>query len=285
MCNIKLNEIDLGFGGGYMLQYANRDHFQMMGYLIETPEGKTVMIDGGSLDGKDAEYMYDLLSKRGKKVDLWIITHAHDDHFGALSGLLKNKDNFDIDIGEMYFYFPPTEWIATVEDGTSFKPVTEFLERLDNCGIKYKKLNKGDVYTVGGLSIDVLKECGEYRKYKGINNTSAVLKVHFPKRDVLFLGDLGETAGNELLEEVPHELLRCDIVQMAHHGQNGVNKSFYEVVKPKICLYCAPEWLWENVGKNGKGTGPFNTLKTRAWMEELGVEISCPHAYGDYKFI
>ena len=39
--------LDVDLGGGSVLQYANRDPYQMMGYLLKTPEGKTVMIDGG----------------------------------------------------------------------------------------------------------------------------------------------------------------------------------------------------------------------------------------------
>ena len=73
-------------------------------------------------------------------------------------------------------------------------------------------------------------------------------------------------------------------MQMAHHGQDGVDRDFYNIVKPKICLYTAPLWLWDNNSGGGKGSGPWKTLETRRWMEELGAEQSCPNAFGDYLF-
>lgn len=47
MSDIKLTEVKVGFGGGSVLQYAKRCKYQMMGYLIETPDNKTLMIDSG----------------------------------------------------------------------------------------------------------------------------------------------------------------------------------------------------------------------------------------------
>lgn len=280
---MNMNLLDVNLGGGYVLQYANRYKYQMMGYLVETPDNKTLMIDSGQPYEEDAMYLYSLLTERNKKVDTWIITHAHDDHFGSLMYLMENLPQFDIEIGELYFDFPDTEWLLTVEGGNSYAPCKKFLSLLDKLNIKPKKLTKNTTLKCGELDIEVLKDCEGCEKYPSVNDTSAVLRLHFPKRDILFLGDLGTESGKDFVNTIPHEKLRCDIVQMSHHGQNGVTKEFYEVVKPKICLYCAPDWLWENVGPEGKGTGPFKTLITREWMEELGAVLSCPHAYGDFK--
>ena len=71
--------LDVDLGGGFVLQYANRDPYQMMGYLLKTPEGKTIVIDGGRQEGADAAYLHELILKEGGRVDLWLITHAHDD--------------------------------------------------------------------------------------------------------------------------------------------------------------------------------------------------------------
>ena len=119
---------------------------------------------------------------------------------------------------------------------------------------------------------------------QGIAAAVDSIAVYFPKRKVLFLGDLDVEGGKNLLSVCPHEKLRQDIVQMAHHGQNGADKEFYTHVMPKICLYCAPDWLWENDNGGGRDSGPWKTLETRAWMEELGALASFPHAYGDYLF-
>ncbi len=277
------NKLDVNLGGGFLLQYANRDIGQMMGYLIETPEGKTVMIDGGRADGGDGEFLYPLLKSRGGRVDLWLMTHAHVDHFGALSWMLKNRSDFDLEIADLRFTFPEVEWLRMVEDGNAYDAAKEFLTLLEMRGLRPQPLAAGDRIECGGLTIDVLRDGRGWERYRSVNDTSSVLRVHFPRRDVLFLGDLGVDAGRDMLAEGPD--LRCDIVQMAHHGQNGVDRAFYEAVQPKICLYCAPQWLWDCDTGGGKGSGPWATLETRRWMEEIGVQVSCPHAHGDYILI
>ena len=280
---MNMNFLDVDFGGGSLLQYANRDPWQMMGYLLEAPDGKTVMIDSGRTEGADARYLYELLKSRGGRVDLWIMTHAHNDHFGALAYLLRTMDDFDIEIVDMRFSFPPLEWLKTVESGQPYAPAAEFLSLLEAHGIVPRELHAGETIECGGLAIDVLRDASDYERYHEVNDTSLVLRVHYPRRDVLFLGDLGADAARDLVKMLPAESLRCDIVQMAHHGQNGAERDFYEIVCPKIALYTAPDWLWDN-NKDGKGvgTGPWKTLLTRQWMRELGVQISCPHAHGDF---
>ena len=66
--------------------------------------------------------------------------------------------------------------------------------------------------------------------------------------------------------------LDCDFCQMAHHGQQGVRRSFYEAVKPRFTLWPTPDWLWRNDSGKGDGSGPFKTCDTRIWAAELGVE-------------
>ncbi len=280
------NTVYVGLGGGSVLQLANREHPQTMSYIIDTPDGKTVVIDGGwygeRYQGLEAQDTYKLLAERGKRVDLWLITHAHKDHFGCLQYLLKTVQPFDLDIRDLRFDFPPMDWLKTAENGGSFADVTDFLQRVEGAALPVTPLRQGDVITCGGITIDVLSDARNYAKYPSINDTTCALRVHFPKRDVLFLGDLGQERAANLLHECAHEKLRCDIVQMAHHGQNGADRAFYEVVQPKVCLYTAPDWLWDNDAGEGFNTGPWQTVVTRGWMEELGVQVSLPHAYGDY---
>ena len=282
---MQLNTLSVGLGGGSLLQYATRGPHQGMGYLIETPEGKLVMIDGGRDDFGDGDYTRQLIREHGDRVDLWVMTHAHNDHFGALSRILQDTETLDFEIADLRFTFPPLEWIGSVENGGSLAPVSEFYRQLGRHGIHSTHLAAGDVIECGGLTVEVISDGTDYEGYHTINDTSAVLRLHFPSRDVLFLGDLGAESANALLSRVPAEALRCDIVQMAHHGQNGAERNFYEIVRPKIALYTAPMWLWECDSGKGRGSGPWKTLETRAWLDELGVQVSCPHAYGDYLLI
>ena len=41
------NTVYVGLGGGCLWQLANREHPQTMSYILDTPDGKTIVIDGG----------------------------------------------------------------------------------------------------------------------------------------------------------------------------------------------------------------------------------------------
>ena len=284
MTNIALNKVSLNLGGSRVLQVANRSNTQMMSYLIETVTGKLIMIDGGYYIDPDAHHLYELLCQKGKVVDLWIITHAHEDHFGALSRMLELYTSFDIEIKKMCFDFPPLPWLSKVERGHSYPYIVNFLNQLNNHHIPVTEIHKGDILRIDEVELEILHDAQNYERYMGINNTSLVIRAKFPGNDILFLGDIGSRGGDDLLSDCPREKLNCEVVQMAHHGQGAVKKNFYEVVRPKVCLYTAPLWLWENDNGNGPGSGPWETLETRKWMEELGRELDCPMAYGDFLF-
>ena len=280
-----LLEYNLELGGGSLLQIANRSRGQMMSYIIDCPNGGTIVIDGGMLSDEDADCLYGQLKRRGKKVDIWFFTHCHTDHFGAWQRLIE-RGNFDIEIGKLCFNFPNYEWLLTKED----KEYTEKLYSvLDNTKFSIVTPHAGDVFSCGGIDIEVLCEPVNYEKYRSINPTGIILKAYFPKQSVLFLGDYDKDAEEDYKKHFSIEKLRCDIVQMAHHGQGGVSREFYEVIQPKYCLYCAPDWLWENnIGSRGgpetRGQGHFKTLETRRWMAEMGVLRSFHMGDGDWLF-
>lgn len=77
-----------------------------------------------------------------------------------------------------------------------------------------------------------------------MNDSSLVFKLFAPNKTVLFLGDLGPEAGDILFRESKH-LLKSDLVQMAHHGHMNVGMEVYAEILPEGCLWCAPDWLYE----------------------------------------
>lgn len=281
--NQPMNKVHLDLGGGSLLQVANRTHTQMMSYIITAPDGSIAVIDGGNRKDGDGEHLYQLLSGCGKHVSKWFITHAHSDHYGALAWMLENVKPFDIIVDELYLEFPPLEWFKKADEGASYDSVALFLKAIKDFNIIAPKA--GDVVECGGVFFEILNNnCSNYENYQEINDTSFAILTHFPKRDVLFLSDLEPLGGKDLVASCGKEKLRCDIVQMAHHGQNALQKDFYELVQPKICLYTAPDWLWDNDPGTGYNTGIWKTLETREWMRQLGVQASFPIAFGDYLF-
>ena len=93
-------------------------------------------------------------------------------------------------------------------------------------------------------------------------------------KSVMFTGDCGVEAGEKIVRLWKNSgLLKCDICQMAHHGQNGCDRDFYEEVAPTTgAFWCAPDWLWNNDAGKGYNTHCFKTVEVQGWMEELGVK-------------
>ncbi len=282
-----MQTVTLGLGGGSMLQVANRTLTQMMSYLIDTPDGEVIMIDGGNCCREDAENLYSLLTQRGKRIGLWVITHAHSDHLGALLWLMENLETFDLKIEALCFNFPDWEWLSRKEESSIN---SRFLEQILRHQIPVTVPKPGDKISCGGMEMEIVSVPEDYREYPNINSTSMICVAHFPKQDVLFLGDFDVHGQAEFLRKYDPALIRKDIVQMAHHGQDGVDEAFYRLIQPRICLYAAPQWLWENnyyrcTDPDSAGKGSHKTLETRMWMECLGVEASYTQAQGDILFI
>ena len=278
-------EYILDLGGGILSQLANRSRTQMMSYIIDCPEGGTIVIDGGMYCKEDADELYRQIEARGKRVDLWFFTHCHMDHYGAWLKLME-EGRFDFDVKALCFCFPDKAWMLTKED----REYTEkFYAALKTYSLPVVTPRAGDVFFCGGISVEVLNEPIAYENYPSINPTSIILRMNFPKKSVLFLGDFDRWAEKDYREHFSIEKLRCDIVQMAHHGQGGVSREFYAHIAPKYCLYPTPAWLWENNTRSfgspeTRGQGIFRTMETRLWMAELRVVESFHMGYGDWVF-
>ena len=90
-------------------------------------------------------------------------------------------------------------------------------------------------------------------------------------KSMIFLGDSGEEVEENIVNYNLDEI-KCDAVQMAHHGQAGVSEFTYNAIEPKICFWPTPEWLWDNNKGEGFNTAEYKTIETRAWIEYLGVK-------------
>ncbi len=56
--------------------------------LIQTPAGKTMLIDAGNRD--DSEAIKDYIDKlKIKNIDVLVATHPHEDHIGGMEAILK----------------------------------------------------------------------------------------------------------------------------------------------------------------------------------------------------
>ena len=249
----------------YML--ASQSPVQMMSFIVNS-DGYLIVVDGGN--SCDADYLCSYISKFGGKVDAWFLTHAHSDHINALTSLIERHSG-EIKINGVYYNFPSDDFLKTAEPG-EFGHVENLRRELESNKLNVVTIHKGDTYKFGETGVFVLREPDERITVNPVNNSSVVLRFEVGAKSLLFLGDLGVEGGNQLLETTSPELVKADYVQMAHHGQQGVDKNVYEAIDPDYCLWSTPDWLWENDAGRGYDTHIWKTIVTRGWMSELGIK-------------
>jgi len=240
-----------------------------MCYIVRTDDGKITVVDGGM--PLSSEHIKRYVQQLEGRVHTWVVTHPHEDHIGVLMALIADGE---IKIDRILHSRLDTEWVLQYERG-SHDLVTEFYQILEDSGIQIIDVQKGESFQLGeGVELKVLQTKNEIITENGINNSSVVFKISSISKSVLFLGDLGYKGGEVLLKNGSPENLKADYVQMAHHGQNGVDLEFYKAVKPDYALWPTPKWLWQNKAPNqGPGTGNYQIPQVISWMEnEIGVK-------------
>ena len=245
----------------------------MMSFVIVTKTGKIIAVDGGFRggDGSSRDYLYNFLCKNcdfeAQKftVDTWFFTHAHSDHTYAFVNMVKLHSNVKVNrivcdmIDEDYILQMPEYEHVYVQSLKVFNSASE--------SFNVETPQVGDKYEIDGLTFEILKTFrtpDTTKKYNNINDTSMVFRMSGAGKTVLFLGDLNVTGGKELVGMYSDEL-KSDGVQMAHHGQSGVNRDCYNKINPKLCLWPSPKWVWNN------DPGTLKIDEVRGWMDDLGV--------------
>jgi len=256
-------------------QLPSQTPSQMNSYVLLTGSGKVVVIDGGMTG--DAPYLKGFLAALGNQVQVWFVSHPHADHIGALTTLLENSDKLNIDT--IYGSLPAEDWIEDNESGT-LPTLQKFNLALGKFDGLYAELSEGQIIRLDGIRFEILGVKNPEITGNAVNNSSVVMRVSDSHKSILFTGDLGMEGGRKLLNSPYGNKLCADYIQMAHHGQNGVDEAFYKAVQPKYCLWPTPLWLWDNNSGKGKGSGSWDTLRTREWMKRLNVKKHYISGYG-----
>lgn len=259
-----------------IIQLHNSTISQMMGYLLITDHGKVIAVDGGT-DG-DAPEFKRLVRENGGHIDLWFLTHPHHDHHDVFANFSEHPEP-DITVG-LVCYSPAPEDFKERDQDQTINDIIRLRNAMQITPYPVHILEAGESFEVDNIKIDILRVVNNNIKEDFVNNLSVVFRVteEFAEGGnfkMIFLGDLGVRGGEELLSGSMADRfsLKADAVQMAHHGQNGVEFPVYQAISPRYAFWPTPDWLWTNTpGGWEPGTGPWKTLEVRAWMEQLGAE-------------
>lgn len=248
----------------HITQYEDRTGIQGMFYTIETNRGGLIVIDGGNAG--NADYVRSVIAEKGGHVDAWILTHPHPDHIGAFNELWDEMQRsvdviYTNDIDYLTYRDRAFEW-----DG--FDGYDRFLEYMSDTD-KMKYLHTGDELELCGLRFQVLHACEDYvyEYSRDIGNDGGLMfKVMNSEESMLFCADVGAGMSDKIIGQYPEEI-KCDYIQMGHHGNGGLSEAFYRLAAPKKAFFDAPEWLMNPA----EGVG-YTTPANRELMESLGAE-------------
>ncbi len=200
---------------GHEMQVHFIDVGQGDSILIESPSGKTMLIDGGVKGAGQLIVSY--LKELGiNKLDIVVATHPDADHIG---GLIPVLDNMTIE----QFYDS-----GKVHTSQTFE---EMLTRIDEKNIPYHVPKIGDdIEFDKDVNVKILNANDQATDN---NDASIVLKMTYGNVSFLLTGDAGVALEKEMLQYD----VKATVLKAGHHGSNtSSSEEFIQAVKPEVTI-------------------------------------------------
>lgn len=244
-------------------QYGTVSGLQSMCYALVSEQGDFVLLDGGH--AVDAENLRQLIEVFGNRVDLWICSHFHEDHIGAITEILADPGLMEI----QKIWCPPMDIVTYktfAKDWDNVDTCERFLQEIAQME-QVERLEGGDVRMQEGLEFTFFSAYSEGSEWthEG-NNCGFIFQVRNDKETMLFCCDVGNDWFSERLIAGHGDKLKSDYVQMGHHGNGGLTEEAYRLVAPKAAFFDGPAWLFEDKER-------YTAAKNRELMESMGCRI------------
>jgi len=180
--------------------------------MLDLPDGRAVLVDGGGLVGSPidtgrAVVAPMLRSRRRSKIEVVVLTHPHPDHFGGLMSSLEG-----VRVGEF--------WDTGQGELEGAGPAyAELLAALRERGVPIVRPSSlcARPRAFGAATLEVLAPCPGPTPFANPNDNSFVIRASLGHRAALLMGD-AERAEEEALVARRAASLRADFLKVGHHG-------------------------------------------------------------------
>ena len=214
-----------------------------LGNVVVTDGGHLIVIDGGKAN--DAEELVTLLeaetSGGGPKIDLWIITHPHLDHYGAIQEICENESlRSRIAVDRFVWWFPEDFCDRNGQQNALGYGNTDMEKICRVMGAEGHRPARDEVIAVDETEIRFLyvpDDCSILNTAGGNPNLcSLIFTVTGSQRKVMVTGDAYGRTMKMTVWRYAKEL-KCDVLQMPHHFCcDAYCDDFYKLVDPQIVL-------------------------------------------------
>lgn len=215
-----------------------------MCYIVQMSDYRFFVIDSAHLYSvNDDIRIYEFMRKRTPsdrpvRVAGWFFSHGHSDHIVKFIDILRY--NKDIVIEGIYCNIAPTDhFSANTWDESEIRHAEEFLEvTRSRSDIPMYTLHSGQRFFIGDSEFCVLCTHEDVwpDSLENYNDSSTVIMMYTNGNSVCFPGDAGGEE-SRILETRFNGFLKCDIMQMAHHGHFGLSTEFYRRADAAVVLF------------------------------------------------
>lgn len=212
------------FSGNRLLKVHFLDVGQADSIVVQTPGGKTLLIDGGNKNG--GEFVKTYLQNLGvKELEAVVATHPHEDHIGGLAAVL---DSFSI----KSFYMPDV--------GHTTKTFTDMIAVADRSKAAKIPVRVGKSIPTEELNLSMVFLAPNSLKYEELNNYSAVLKITYKDISFLLTGDAEQLSEQEMIDY--KRKVDATVLKIGHHGSKSSSSfDFLEEVNPAFAVISCGE--------------------------------------------
>lgn len=221
-----------------------------MSYLLRLCDGRFVVIDGGYTDYEETERLLDHLREQnvlaGKPVvAAWFFTHPHDDHIGTFVDFCeKYPEEVIVERAVYNFAEPALNPTCPVPSLEAFRKV-----QAAKTDTAFLIARAGEVFHLADAVFTVLATCDDYAPgtVRNCNDTSLIMRNDFHGRTVLWLGDGMKAEADIVTARYTEKTLRCEFLQVGHHGYDGGSPTLYVEADPRVLLWPCPDFWYPSI--------------------------------------